>query len=47
MLITALDRFIRTSDTLIEVEAFFNDIKEEEHAVYTLELHVEEFKRLW
>ncbi|XP_065370843.1 uncharacterized protein LOC135962859 [Calliphora vicina] len=46
MSVSELDRFIRASDALISFQAYFNDIKEDVHTVFTLELHSDELKTL-
>ena len=47
MSISPLHKFIRASDALVAFEANFNDIKEEVHMVFGLELHGSELKLLW
>ena len=44
---TALDVFIRDSDALIKYEARFNNIREELHSVFNLEIRGKEINLLW
>ncbi|XP_037806234.1 uncharacterized protein LOC119600209 [Lucilia sericata] len=47
MSVTPLNEFIRASDALVTFGAMFNDLGEEIHNVYTLEIQGEEIRRLW
>ena len=44
---TALDIFIRDSDALIKFEVRFNDIREDKHSVFNLEIRGKELSLLW